>query len=407
MAGSPTAPMPIDASVMPTWLVAMYSSIRSICFSASAAPFAPSLVSDWMRSTRERTRAYSAPTKNAFMKMSAGTPTSRTISTPWSPARGETRHGMGRAGTAAAASYFEEGQDRASASDRRLPEPPGGSERRIQPRRPIALVLPDRHRAPTRARELRAPGVAAARAGVADQSGAAALRPGPSHRHRAHGCPTRARILEGDRGTPAAAEADRRRERRDLPGPVWVGLPVPAARARDEGVVLLMRLRAGRVALAPVRPGDQRLAACRQRGRGSVRELLLLRAVRAHTRLLAEARAAVRRQPREHAPVVALEVEPGDEHAPAGRRDPRSPCVVEARGELDGRAAVEPAPGAARADALVEHVRLRQGVVGRALAFVDPRGVDRVARAGGRERRLPLRGVRRRRRIERARLGEV
>src|SRR3954470_3623907 len=194
--------MPIDASVMPTWLVAMYSSIRSICFSASAAPFAPSLVSDWMRSTRERTRAYSAPTKNAFMKMSAGTPTSRTISTPWSPARAQSRPG-----TAAAASYFEEGQDRASASDRRLPEPPGGSERRIEPRRPVALVLPDRHGAPAGARELRPPGVAAARARVAYQPRPAALRAGASHGHRARHGAARARILEGDRRASAAAQA--------------------------------------------------------------------------------------------------------------------------------------------------------------------------------------------------------
>src|SRR3954469_15926540 len=186
--------MPIDASVIPTWLVAMYSSIRSICFSASAAPFAPSLVSDWMRSTRERTRAYSAPTKNAFMKMSAGTPTSRTISTPWSPARAETRHSVGRPGTAAAASYFEEGQDRASASDRRLPEPPGGSERRIEPRRPVALVLPHRDRTHAGGCELRAPDDAVARARVAYQPRPAALRAGASHGHRARHGAARARI---------------------------------------------------------------------------------------------------------------------------------------------------------------------------------------------------------------------
>ena len=52
--------MPIDASVMPTWQAAMYSSIRSICFSASAAPFAPSFASAWIRSSRERTIEYSA-----------------------------------------------------------------------------------------------------------------------------------------------------------------------------------------------------------------------------------------------------------------------------------------------------------------------------------------------------------
>src|SRR4051812_12246996 len=126
-----------------------------------------------MRSRRDRTRAYSAATKNAFIKTSPGTPSSRTISTLGSPARSQARNSMGRAGTAAAASYFEEGQDRASASDRRLPKPPGGSERRIEPRGPVALVLPDHHRAAAGAGELRAPRIATGRAGVADQASAA------------------------------------------------------------------------------------------------------------------------------------------------------------------------------------------------------------------------------------------
>src|SRR3954451_23562448 len=220
IAGSPTAAMPIDASVMPTWLVAMYSSMRSICCSASAAPFAPSLVSDWMRSTRERTSAYSAATKKAFMSISAGTPTNRTISTVRSPARAQR------------ASYFEGDLGRASASDVRLPEAPGGSERRVQPRRAVALVLPDGDDAAARARELRPPGVAAAHARVAQQTGPATLGSAAANGHRSHHAAARAGVLERDRRVAAAAQAERRRKGRDLLAAVRVDLAVLAAPAR-------------------------------------------------------------------------------------------------------------------------------------------------------------------------------
>ncbi len=76
MVGSPIAPMPIEASVMPTWQAAMYSSIRPIWRVASLAPRTPSLDIASSRSSRERTSAYSAATKKAFSAISAGTTTS-------------------------------------------------------------------------------------------------------------------------------------------------------------------------------------------------------------------------------------------------------------------------------------------------------------------------------------------
>jgi hypothetical protein len=65
--------MAIEASVMPTWQAAMYSSIRSIWAFASEARLRPSASSCSSRSTRERTRAYSAATKNPFRAIISGT----------------------------------------------------------------------------------------------------------------------------------------------------------------------------------------------------------------------------------------------------------------------------------------------------------------------------------------------
>src|SRR3954462_9756153 len=128
----------------------MYSSIRSICRSASAAPFAPSFVSAWIRSSRERTIEYSAATKNAFIRMSAGTASSRMASTDEPPEAAEP------------ASYFEEDLGRASASDRRLPEPSEGTARVVEAGRAVALVLPHDRRAPASTGDPRPPCVAAA-----------------------------------------------------------------------------------------------------------------------------------------------------------------------------------------------------------------------------------------------------
>src|SRR4051812_1970528 len=97
-AGSPTAPMPIDASVMPTWQLAMYSSVCSIWWSASTAPLAPSCMSASTLSRRARTSAYSAATKKAFIRTSAGTAT-RSTAVKLRPSR---------------ASYFEEVRRRRS-----------------------------------------------------------------------------------------------------------------------------------------------------------------------------------------------------------------------------------------------------------------------------------------------------
>src|SRR4051812_12857369 len=234
--------MPIDASVMPTWHAAMYSSIRSIWRSASAAPLAPSLESAWMRSSRERTIEYSAATKNAFIRMSAGTPSRRTASTRAPPEASE-------------ASYFEVDLGRASASDRRLPEPPGGTARVVEARRTVALVLPCHHGSPPRAGDPRAPGVASARARIAHEPRAPALGP-----HGTHDAPPCARVLEGDDRARLADSAQRRRERGHLAPAVRVELAVATTRGGDEDVVLLVRLRGGGVALAPVGPGDHRLA---------------------------------------------------------------------------------------------------------------------------------------------------
>src|SRR4051812_15549047 len=109
-AGSPTAPMPIEANVMPTWQLAMYSSMRSTCWSASSAPRAPSSFSASILSRRARTSAYSAATKKAFMRMSAGTARRSTAVTA----------------RLASACYFEEVRRRSFAARARLAEHPGG-----------------------------------------------------------------------------------------------------------------------------------------------------------------------------------------------------------------------------------------------------------------------------------------
>src|SRR3954471_2679002 len=231
--------MPIEAKVIPTWHAAMYSSMCSIWRSASFAPRSPSLVIAWMRSSRERTRAYSVATKNAFIRTSAGTPTRRTTSKMRPPE----------------AAYFEEVLGRASASDRRLPEPTGGTERVIKAGRTVSLVLPDRQDAAARAGDPRPPGVAAARTGVAQETRSAALH-AAAHRHGAHHAPARARVLERDQRATAARVADRGREGGHLTPAVRVDLVVPGARGGDVDVVLLVWLGSGGVALAPVRPGD-------------------------------------------------------------------------------------------------------------------------------------------------------
>ena len=185
----------------------MYSSIRSICFSASAAPFAPSLASAWTRSSRERTSEYSAATKNAFIR----------IEQPGRPAAGRLARG-GRP-RRPRRSYFEEVLGRASASDRRLPEAPGGTARVVEPRRAVALVLPDHRRAAARARDPRPPGIASARARVAHRSRLPAFRP-----HGAHRAPAGARILEGD-DRARLADGAQRRGRTSIPGARRTGRP--------------------------------------------------------------------------------------------------------------------------------------------------------------------------------------
>ena len=62
-AGSPRKPMPSEAIVMPSWQAERYSSIWSICLSASAAPRLPSSRICSMRDWRARTSANSAATK--------------------------------------------------------------------------------------------------------------------------------------------------------------------------------------------------------------------------------------------------------------------------------------------------------------------------------------------------------
>src|SRR5439155_10982109 len=105
--------MPIEASVIPTWQAAMYSSILSIWRCASCAPRAPSLSSTSRRSRRERTSAYSAATKNAFAAIRRGTPITRSAITTRLPPL---------------AAYFEEVRRRSSgelgSGYQRVPEPP-------------------------------------------------------------------------------------------------------------------------------------------------------------------------------------------------------------------------------------------------------------------------------------------
>src|SRR3954453_406104 len=65
------APMPIEASVMPTWIVETYSLISSICPTAWRAPFLPSSASASSRVRRLRTSAYSAITKKPLSATSS------------------------------------------------------------------------------------------------------------------------------------------------------------------------------------------------------------------------------------------------------------------------------------------------------------------------------------------------
>src|SRR6266576_1538013 len=238
-----------------------------------------------MRSRRERTSAYSVATKNAFIRMSAGTPTSRTTTTA-RPAGQKLE----------SAWYFEVVLGRASASDRRLPEGRGVSERVIQAHRAITFVLPDHHHASAGAGDPRPPGIPAPDAGVAEKPRPAALH-AAAHRDGAHDAPAGARVLEGDEHAAAAGRADRRRERRYLAAAVRVHLAVLRARRGDEDVVLLVRLRGSGVALAPVGPGDERLPARAERRIRGVGQLLLVRAVARDPLLGSEARAAVGREP--------------------------------------------------------------------------------------------------------------
>src|SRR5213080_4300668 len=151
-----------------------------------------------MRSRRERTSAYSVATKNAFIRMSAGTPTSRTTTTARLPAAAQKLPWT--------AWYFEEVLGRASASDRRLPEGRGVSERVIQAHRAIAFVLPDRHHASAGAGDPRPPGIPAPGAGVAEKPRPAALH-AAAQRDGAHDTPAGARVLEGDEHAAAAGRA--------------------------------------------------------------------------------------------------------------------------------------------------------------------------------------------------------
>src|SRR5918992_3975869 len=80
IAGSPMKPMPSEAIVMPSWQADRYSSMRSICFSASAAPRAPSSRSASMRDSRVRTSANSAATKKPLAATSTATPKRRSSS---------------------------------------------------------------------------------------------------------------------------------------------------------------------------------------------------------------------------------------------------------------------------------------------------------------------------------------
>ena len=58
--------MPIEAIVLPTWQVEMYSLMLSSWRSASFAPRSPCSAASSSREWRARTSEYSAITKNAF-----------------------------------------------------------------------------------------------------------------------------------------------------------------------------------------------------------------------------------------------------------------------------------------------------------------------------------------------------
>jgi hypothetical protein len=72
-AASPRKPMPIEASVIPTWQVERYSSILSTSSSARSTPRAPSSFSASSLSRRARTSANSAATKKPFSATSTTT----------------------------------------------------------------------------------------------------------------------------------------------------------------------------------------------------------------------------------------------------------------------------------------------------------------------------------------------
>src|SRR5947208_3277065 len=102
--GSPTAPMPIDANVIPTWQAEMYSLMLSTSSSASAAPRAPSSAAASSLGRRARTSEYSATTKKAFRSTRTRTAMSSSAVKRWSLRRG--RRARRR--------YFEEGRRRSS-----------------------------------------------------------------------------------------------------------------------------------------------------------------------------------------------------------------------------------------------------------------------------------------------------
>src|SRR4051794_19603130 len=116
--GSPTAPKPIEAIVIPTWQAAMYSSIESISRLKSAAPLSPRSTAASTRSGRTRTSEYSAATKNAFIAISAKTARINTTVIPRTPT-----------GQRRVAGYFEVGLDRRAfaGTQRNLASRPGDS----------------------------------------------------------------------------------------------------------------------------------------------------------------------------------------------------------------------------------------------------------------------------------------
>ncbi len=83
-AGSASAPMPIEVMVTPIWTAEMYSLMFPSCSSASPAPRSPSSRISSRRARRERTRAYSAMTKNALIAIRTA---ARVSLRPFTPGR--------------------------------------------------------------------------------------------------------------------------------------------------------------------------------------------------------------------------------------------------------------------------------------------------------------------------------